>query len=84
MSGLIKQWIATLCIISYLLQGGLPNSQELFKLYFYPSVNKGIKIIRSLNSLLQDKSLRKITKKSVYKTVVRSVMINEARSVGYK
>jgi hypothetical protein len=37
-------------------------------------VKKCGNIIRSLNSILQDKSLRKITKERIDKTVVRSVM----------
>jgi hypothetical protein len=39
------------------------------------TVNKGRNIIRSLNSILQDKSLRNIIKKRIYETMVQSVMI---------
>jgi hypothetical protein len=38
-------------------------------------VDNGRNIIWSLNSILWDKSLRKITKKRIYKTMVQSVMI---------
>jgi hypothetical protein len=38
-------------------------------------VNNGRNIIRSLNSILQDKSLRKITRKRIYYTLVQSVTI---------
>jgi hypothetical protein len=37
-------------------------------------VNKGTNIVRSLNSTSRDKSLRKITKKRIYKTMVQSLM----------
>jgi hypothetical protein len=38
-------------------------------------VNDGRNIIRSLNSILWDKSLRKTTRKWIYKTMVQCIMI---------